>query len=44
VRATCFVTGVVAELEKIFDVCMPAFEIDTARAFSFSALIDSGDT
>ncbi len=43
VRAAGFVAGVVAELEKIFDVGMPRFEIDAARTFSFAALVDGGD-
>ena len=43
VRAAGLVAGVVAELEKILDVRVPCLEINAARAFSLSALVDGRD-
>ena len=43
-RASRFVACVVAKFQKLFDICVPRFEINAASAFAFSALIDSVDT
>ena len=38
-RTGGIVAGVVSEFEKIVDVGMPGFEIDTAGTFTFAALV-----
>ena len=35
-----FITGVVTKLKEVHDVGVPGFKIDTACAFSLSALVD----
>src|ERR1035437_8794146 len=41
--AASFVAGVVAELEKIFNIRMPRFKIDAASALALAALINGRD-
>ena len=43
VRASGLVAGVVAKLEKIFDIRVPRFEIHAASAFSLASLINCRD-
>ena len=44
IAGVSLVAGIVAEFEKIFDVGVPCFEINAARALSFPALIYGRDT
>ena len=43
VAATALVTGVFAEIEEIFDIVVPGFEVGAAGAASFSALVDGNE-
>ena len=37
------ITGVVTELEELFEIGVPCFQLDTARAFAFASLIYRND-